>query len=347
MKKFLFIIISAILVLASCAKNEVVVSGKQKAINFSTYLGKTPALKGVDNVSTLGKNFGLIIIESATPEDDWELSDGHIGSLDFIGLSVSGSDGDGDGLASATPEYPLYWPLDPTQELQFYSMHPVPDPVFIGSNGINPYTLVIRQSIYEQSDYIFARAKASYNSVGGGAVSLDFRHLLSKLNITATRSLALQAEGAESVVVTKLVLGSNEINFHDKAQFNPAEDLAGNEPYTITVPDGAALLAPWTLTGEFTVGDSDATLLTNESNGGNIFVAPEDFSGDSAFPVHIEYTVKYADKDVRYLKDTKITMDLTGAHAYVINLELPVEKREITFSVIDDTMNWTENGVNG
>ncbi len=338
MKKFLFFAASAVLVLAGCAKNEVVVSpDNQKAIEFSTYVGKTPITKGENHTSAYGRDYGLIVIESN--DANWALSN------DFLTAETTKTftlhvDGSGNtSLTQSGNEAHLYWPADATQNLQFYAMYPNPST----ENGLAPYTVTIEQTIANQKDYLWARAKGSYATVGNSPINLGFEHLLSKLNITASQSAGLIANNPTTVTITELTIGKTGNNFHSTVSIDPTKETSA----AVSV-SGDTMLAPWTLTGTTTSGtttpwaavpENDTVTLTDGDNA-NLILAPENIT----LPVTVKYTVAYSGVSNSYEKTANIVLDLKTGKSYIINLELPAEEQhEITFTVTDNVA-WATDG---
>ncbi len=353
MKKYLLIIVS-ILVLASCAKNEVVGSKTPRAVGFSTYVGKSPESKGTEIntiqdiiarasepgplVNVPNNFFGITMIEA--PATTWALNDSYAtwenvneGNIQFIPVQVTG-----EGLTlydmDGTKEIILYWPDDDAQILQFYAMWPAVSPYRIVNSGmINPYPIEIFPEVENQIDYLFARNQGSYSTNGNKAIKIAFQHVMSKLNVSAT--IADLPEGISDVVVTALKIGSETVNFKDRAKVELTEDAGIRifvptpaEPENSNDPNPGPL-APFAFTLDKSVAESSARLTDN------LFVAPEKID----IPIEITYNINYEGVNPvvnTVTENVTLGLDLKQGKAYMIELVLPLNNIEtVKFSVLE------------
>ncbi len=373
MKKYILLIIAALL-LASCAKNEVVGSKKQRTIDFDAYVGKSPVAKGEDHTSVADiARFGMTVLYKNA--DGSNLGTTYSMTFDALmqqgnvcqSLAVYISDG------VVTPSSPLHWPDDDDQIVQFFAMWPDPGNY---PESAHPYVLPVAYSIAEQSDYLFARNYACFRTNGNKPIVLPFEHVMSKVNFTATLSSQLAAVGA-SIEVKKLTIGLAEDDAVNNLQADNFKNKVAvdlnthvDRPITSTVftsryypadyytHDGnpinkAVPHNPWVLSSDPYESDEPdvrydwnitpgETITLTTGDYANMFVAPETID----LPVSVEYTVKYADgvpDTYTYSKPAVIHLEMKKGHSYVINLTLSADRYPVKFEITEDNMDWPDD----
>ncbi len=198
MKKFLFLAASAALVLASCAKNEVLVNpDQQEAIGFGTYVGQSPVTKaneqGVDVLSTYGfgvyANYGGITFGKNLMDNT---------KIDY-----------NDAVCTYNKdEDTKYWSTTTNDNYAFYAYAPY-------TAGISMSDGKITIESDDNTDYLVATPITGTKATilnGDNDIDLVFRHAKSKLTVNITHS---EANGA-----TFTLTGWSIAGFHSKGDLD-------------------------------------------------------------------------------------------------------------------------------
>ncbi len=296
MKKFLLIAASAALVLSSCMKNEVVVNpDRQKAIEFSAYVGKAPVTKGTDLVSSDFKTTGFHVEAEYKGE--------------YTSATVTNS---GDGWEAPSD---FYWP-SLTEAVRFRAWYPAN-----AVTGEGTYNITLTNVHDTNIDIVAAYKEATYNNA---AVELVFKHVLSKIGVTATMDSSNESLSAK---ITDLTISG----FPTNATIRFAE---GNCV-------AAATDEPGSLTLDFVTDEISTESLAQGVETAGYFICP----GALTLEIKVSYNIYHtgATEPVGVVTDEPYSLEYSFAAntKYNINLTLPAMANvPITFNVTETE--WTE-----
>ena len=250
MKKFLFMILSAILLFAACAKIDVVsdrdlMNQDDMEIVFQSNVGHAPMTKAIIDTTKLpdGTEFGVYAYVNGTNEH-YLINNGHY---------IVNKD-----TASAANGEKYYWPKSDnnnTPNIDFLAIYPYYNDAnrYTRNNDIVTVKLKADTVGTESIDILYAVANdKNHQSVGTGNntipnkdyVNLTFRHILSLIEFTGKY---VKDNNVDSVIVTKIEFLDNLGNAFNiitdgSLEFNMSSITKGtdsnNDPYIPTSFNG-------------------------------------------------------------------------------------------------------------
>lgn len=212
MKKNIYIAIAVAVVTVGCTKSNLVDApeAQQTPISFETYTGKTPTTKAVsETTETLAKNYSdsntALHVNAFIPGT----YSGAYTSLDVWASSYT----DAVDATETTEAIPFsatwtysnraYWPSNGKLDFIAYgnnaAEHLVPTP----SSSLTTFTYEVSNKASEQEDLIVAVTPTTGSMPTNGVVSLNFKHLLSRVGFTLKTT---QAHEDVSVTIKSIVL---------------------------------------------------------------------------------------------------------------------------------------------
>ncbi len=220
MQKLLSIAASVMILLASCAKNELITGTfSHKAVEFCVYQGNAPVGKGLvtDNgaadlaTSASIKKTGFGITAYYTETSDWE-ADASVPNFMYNQEVVWDS---GAGLWTYSPL--KYWPTMPGEKISFFAYAPYAD----GENGLapsdntaaNPSVKWTRTEADKLVDFVAASAmnRQQDNAAENiGTIGFNFRHQMSRLGFQVRTSEDM-ASGSYVVLTSAKLLASPKL----------------------------------------------------------------------------------------------------------------------------------------
>lgn len=212
MKKIIFTVIAVALATVSCTKSNLLDAPQTQMtpISFDTYTGKTPTTKAVsETTETLAKNYNSnnkafhvnAFVPGAysttyTSMDVWASSYTDAKDATETTEAVPFS-------ATWTYEGKAYWPSNGKLDFIAYGLNAADHlvPTITGSHTAFTYT--VSNTVSEQEDLIVAVKPAESSMPTNGIVSLNFKHLLSRVGFTlkTTQSHDNVAVTINSVVI--------------------------------------------------------------------------------------------------------------------------------------------------
>lgn len=190
--------------MASCSKDEVTntganISGKN-LIGFASYSNQNSASKG----PTIDENSDFAVSGQEFTTAGYINLDGT--KVEYLTAII---DHDGTKWDYKTASDAEFWPSDASQTIDFYAFaNNAADVVAISATGIDANDYTIPATIAAQKDFLYADALAAENvtpsaNVADGVVTLEFKHALTQINVTA------------EVTVDDYKLDIDEVTFHN------------------------------------------------------------------------------------------------------------------------------------
>ncbi len=220
MLKLLSVAASAVILLASCGKNELL-SGAfgPQAVEFYAYQGNAPMGKGLvtDNgaagssVSSSIKETGFGITAYYTETSDWEAD---VAVPNFMYNQKVVWDSASEGWTYSPFKY---WPTMPGEKISFFAYAPYAD----GSNGLTPSentakTPSVKWALTEADKLVDFVAAAAMNRLQDNTVEraepigFDFKHQMSRLGFRVRTSEDM-ASGSYVVLTSAKLLASEKL----------------------------------------------------------------------------------------------------------------------------------------
>ena len=180
MKNYLLLTASAVLVLSSCSNNEIVENkelknGEPTKMSISAYVpGMTRGLyEAVETTEAMFKESGFALLTSQFNED-YEM---------FRTQMAFNSENNvwGPAAGAATPE----WPANPSEVVEFYGVYP---PEALSEDGLvslgdDEYAYGLEEDLSGTQDLMLAHTSKSLAASTNGDVTLDFSHVLAKVEV--------------------------------------------------------------------------------------------------------------------------------------------------------------------
>ena len=214
MKNYLLLTASAVLVLSSCSNNEIVENkelknGEPKKMSISAYV---PGMTRLGNYSAVETTEAMFKEAGFTLVTD-QFEDGEMFRTQMAFNSENNVWGPAAGEAEPA------WPANPTETVEFFGVYPA-DAIGEGLQnlGDDEYALAFDGSV--ERDLMIAHASESYVSSTNGAVSLDFSHVLAKVEVRFTA--VQEGYGYEVGKVQLTAPKATEYSF--RSQFNSEAD---------------------------------------------------------------------------------------------------------------------------
>ncbi len=242
MKKFLFLTVITALSLASCSENVIIQNTTdQNSIRFDVYAGRAPMTKGaVTDIAMLKADdtgfYMNAVLHSGTA--------GTEANFMFEQEVLYETD-------KWTYSPIKYWPVDDNQMLNFYAWGPdnsataTTDP----ANVLSFALAVDAQGAVDPSAMVDFVASSTIGAIkSGGAVNLNFRHELTRLNFSAK---ALKDDSPYFVIKSATILAEGDENT-DNGNTN---EIYTSGTYTFADQTTTAATAA-TVKGEWDLGDT-------------------------------------------------------------------------------------------
>lgn len=319
MKKIL-LAVTAALAITSCSQNEEFENSNQQAeINIGTIVKATSRATVTDN-----SNFASFKVSSFIVDEKFDFETTLLNSPYMNGVEYTGKQGNW----TTTDQTKYYWPTD--KKVQFFGypntltlVNPV-DP----KKGYPTLAFDIKATSAEQTDLVVASVNAGKPS--GGTVTLDFKHILAKINFSYKPEDRNYTYTISEIKITG-VKGGNAV-------YTFAADVAdGKWSGGETVPDG--YLYPITTT---TTLDGDYYALDSEN--GSLMLLPQDVAGAQ---INIAYKTTKTINGVEetFFDGTKTVILPAGSKWGIGNsirykLTLPVGAEQI--GIATDVTNWAD-----
>lgn len=243
MKKNIYIAIAVVAVAVGCTKSNLVDApeAQQTPISFETYTGKTPTTKAVsETTETLAKNYSdsntALHVNAFIPGT----YSGAYTSLDVWASSYT----DAVDATETTEAIPFsatwtysnraYWPSNGKLDFIAYgnnaAEHLDPTP----SSSLTTFTYEVSNKASEQEDLIVAVTPTTGSMPTNGVVSLNFKHLLSRVGFTLKTT---QAHEDVSVTIKSIVLEGENFASTGTINFLDAEGALVAEPSITATAD--------------------------------------------------------------------------------------------------------------
>lgn len=326
MKKIFLLASVAVMVMASCAKNEIIEApATPDAIGFSTYIHKATkaTLNTITQVQTAAQFPIVAYVNTHTGND---ISQSVSSATDFFTdvLKYASS--------SWATDIIRYWPsttvaATPTQTLSFFAYYPSADVTYNKSTYPTAYPTLSYSVVDDPANQIdllaSANDKVSNANGSNDNVALQLNHILTQVNF------ALKGDKANlRYVVTALKIGSALGNAGVYTFVNNTWNVtAGTKEYTYPAASFASYY-------------TDAT--TALATGTNSFVLMPQALGASN-EISVTYSVRSADGVVEILPSSTKTATLSGtwapAESYLYTITLPADLNPIEYTVTVGT--WT------
>lgn len=240
MKQNIFIAVAIAAIAVGCTKSNLVDApeAQQTPISFETYTGKTPTTKAVsETTETLAKNYSstntAIHVNAFVPGAYTSAYE----SMDVYPSSYTADDPDTDANEfSATWTYSgkAYWPSNGKLDFIAYGNnakeHLDPTP----SSSLTTFTYEVSDKASEQEDLIVAVTPTTGTMPTDGTVSLNFKHLLSRVGFTLKTT---QAHTGVSVTINSIVLKGYDFASIGTINFLDAEGALVAEPSITATAD--------------------------------------------------------------------------------------------------------------
>ena len=300
--------ITAVMVMSSCSKNEMVDTtvSANTPIGFSSYMGTTTKGVSLDPASFL----------------EFEVSAYHTTeAITATGAKTEYINADkvtknGNTWASTDTHY---WPT--TGNLSFYAYAPLTYVTYVKATGATmpgiTYTSPV--AVAEQKDVVVAKAENKTSADDGGtSVAMTFGHALTKINFSATG-----AEVGFTYKVTSLKVANvknvGTYTFATAPAWSTTDDVV---EYTY-------------LTGGSVIISDVATIKLQESDDASLMLIPQNAS---AITVTVAYTVSKDGVEISNTPAAVTTLAGTWEIGKNIryNLTLPVNGKKITFTASVD-----------
>lgn len=273
MKKIL-LAVTAALAITGCSQNEEFENAAQKAeINIGTIVKGTSRAAEMTNV-----NFGSFKVSSFIVANDFDFSTTLLGSPYMDGVEYTGKQG--SWITSGDNKY--YWPVG--KNVQFFgypSALTLVNPTD-AAKGYPTLAFAIGATSAEQTDLVVA-AKNTAKPADSNTVTLDFKHILAKINfsykpedtsfiytITEIKITGVKGGNATYTYAADVAVGT----------WSTGETVAAGYTYPITVastadasgyfgldsPDGSLMLLPQDVEGAQIVIKYKTTKMVNSAN---------------------------------------------------------------------------------
>ncbi len=301
MKKFLFLAASAALVLASCAKNEIVVNpAQQESIGFGSYVGQSPLTKAdIDNATTLqGRQEGFGVFAYYGTYD--ESTTANLMSNTQITYQSTVWD-------YATASETKYWSTTDDDVYSFFAYAP-----YMANTAMTTGKVVMPTYSELDEDFLVAVAqvdqkRSTYKT--DGKVPFVFRHAKAKLAVKATDA---STEESHTLTVNKITIG----NIYKGGSVAMKLEKAADKVVWSDLTDNTRSI-------EYT--------LSNNSSTTHHLIVPYNYTN---LPVTVDYTLTQGSVvyNNQVAKGT-LAMNLSGSTSYILNVNVKLD--EITFSVTE------------
>lgn len=185
-----------------------------------------------------------------------------------------------------------YWPNNASQRLDFLAYAPYGDDTHISVSG-STLTFTVDETAANQVDLIVATAKNRTRNSNNGAVALNFRHLLSRLQFDAKAA----AGSTSTIEITNVTLtgdfytkGTVDLS-NSSATIIPEQSSKSNKTYTVNSSSTYLMLMPdeqinATLDISYTINYSDSTTEDGTYSGTlSITNLPSGLEGGKAYRV--------------------------------------------------------------
>lgn len=213
--KRITIAIAAIIVMASCSKNELKEEGNKKPIEFTTVVGNnTKATTGLIDLTAL---------KAST--DGFAVSTNGLGASDEMN-SVAVTYNNTNLTWNYTGDY--FWPISPSQNVSFTAYAPAGTPnILLTGTGLTATNFIPSATVGSQIDLIYA-APANFNRLtSSSGVALTFNHILSQIVFSITTDIP--AADNPKIVSIVLTVPQNKGSYNGTS-WTPA---ASSQSYTL------------------------------------------------------------------------------------------------------------------
>ncbi len=316
MKKFFLLAAAAVMVFASCSKNDQP-EQREAAIAFSSYTGR--AISKADAGSFIGK--GTTELIAGTKFGVWAYATGadpfdgtNTSNVFMNNVEVTYAGGGYNDETKYTYSPLRYWPNDEANnKLSFFAVYPFgATGLTAPANGWGDYTFTAQTNPANMVDFLFSEVAkdqtySATNSGKKGVVNMKFHHALSMVKFKVNTDADYAANGTTITLKSIKVAAVNT-----KGTFKPA----------VATPFGA-----WSAQGtpaEFTVFDGTKALTTTA-----VFV-PTGTEANDAFlmvPQTLSDNVKVT---VVYTVKTGSDAEIENTAEIVLNTALDSSKNPIT-----------------
>ena len=316
MKKFFLLAAAAVMVFASCSKNDQP-EQREAAIAFSSYTGR--AISKADAGSFIGK--GTTELIAGTKFGVWAYATGadpfdgtNTSNVFMNNVEVTYAGGGKDDETKYTYSPLRYWPNDEANnKLSFFAVYPFgATGLTAPANGWGDYTFTAQTNPANMVDFLFSEVAkdqtySATNSGKKGVVNMKFHHALSMVKFKVNTDADYAADGTVITLKSIKVAAVNTVG-----TFKPA----------VTTPFGA-----WSAQGtpaEFTVFNGTKALTTTA-----VFV-PTGTEANDAFlmvPQTLSDNVKVT---VVYTVKTGSDAEIENTAEIVLNTALDSSKNPIT-----------------
>ena len=179
MKKVIFISALAIAAAVSCTKSDIVDTKFNEQISFESYIGRDAMTKaGVTNRGNIG-NIAIYGFYLGNSEATW--SESSVANL-WENVTFTGTNG------TYTTTQKKYWTND-TDKYAFFAYAPAESNLAVASatEKKNPkVTFTVEDEIADQKDFVYSNNLKSTWKTKTDATKLEFKHALSRINVTAS-----------------------------------------------------------------------------------------------------------------------------------------------------------------
>lgn len=330
MKNYLLLTASAVLVLSSCSNNEIVENkelknGEPKKMSISAYVpGMTRGLYDAQEADADSlKEYGFALLTSQVNED-YEM---------FRTQMAFNSENNVWGPASGEAE--PTWPSDPNEEVKFYGVYP---PEAVGEDGLETlvdggYALGIEGGGSATQDLMVAYTTKSLSESDGGNVTLDFSHILAKVEVKFVGT----QEGYNYEVGAVQLTAKKATNYRFGIGFSVPE-TASDTVYKLDNIEGVSI-------GKFQKENGDVpgnTVTANETlDYAKLLVVPGQCTLDLCYGIALPDSPINA----KELPDNnKITFNAVAGRRNIVIISLTPSSKAMTFTV--NVTDWEDNDEN-
>lgn len=240
MKKNIYIAIAVAAVAVGCTKSNLVDApeAQQTPISFETYTGKTPTTKAVsETTETLAATYNsttktALHVNAFVPGT----YTGAYTSLDVWCSSYTADNTqtqENEFSASWTYSNKAYWPSNGQLDFIAYGNNAA-DHLTPISGSLTSFTYTVDDVVSEQEDLLVAVTPTTGSMPTNGVVSLNFKHLLSRVGFTLKTT---QAHEDVSVTIKSIVLEGENFAPTGTINFLDAEGALVTEPSIAAVVD--------------------------------------------------------------------------------------------------------------
>lgn len=240
MKKNLYIMMGLIVVAISCTKSGLIEAPEkqQTSIEFDTYTGKTPVTKASSvTIETLGENTGENYpVFQVTAFQDADYASPYMSKAVWCeSMTLDNPETEANEF-SASWKYSgkKYWPESGDLLFVAYGLN-VDDDYFVPTqNSSINFTYTVPEKALEQKDLIVAVPVTQGISSGSSTVSLDFKHLLSRIGFT----LQTTQQNEVNIIIKSIKLQGK---FFNQGEVNLTAVGEDDKPFISPVGDGEVM----------------------------------------------------------------------------------------------------------